>query len=456
MTISQEFMHPEMMAIGDSLYQGVRSLTIETSKMRNSAPVQVAHALGIGDEFSYPDPLRPILIDMENWLSMLPDLAEVKTDLAENTDYWFARPKSPSGRPLFENVSVAGSTIADLYEQTWQKADDFLKKLPAGTKAKIKNFQLSPTIVKALNNRFTLNPMGRAGLKNMSQIELVAARKPKRLLINIGSNNGLWDMAFDGKANGSMTYKKQLRKLAKKLNQLPADVEHIYFNNLALPSAVPNLMPLPDMVEWDENKKPGKGKYYGQYENRFGLKYGSMTGVQLAVLDNDVRDANADIKAILNAAFDNPSRLHFVDLAKMLSDFDSKHQKRAASNVIKLKNRKTLTNVMNNAGPFGGFARGGFQGLDGMHPTLVGYGVMAQRVLNEIKRYEGTRTVKINLDDAFEKDSLLTNMPAIWSFGLWLWRDIRRATADNQTLAVDQADEQAICDIFTAACNGFR
>ena len=161
-TIPDEYMRPEMMAIGDSLYQGVRSLTMKNGMMQLSAPALAAEGLGIRHRFTCPDPQRPIVVDMEKWLRMLPDISGIKEDMAKNIDYWFSRPSSPSGRLLFENVSVASATIADLYTQTWQTSDDFLKSLPPGAKNKIKKLnlgqiKLSPTI-QALNARFTLNP----------------------------------------------------------------------------------------------------------------------------------------------------------------------------------------------------------------------------------------------------------------------------------------------------------
>ncbi len=131
--IPDEYMRPEMMAIGDSLYQGVRSLTIKNGLNQLSAPAQVAEALSIRHKFTCPDPRRPILADMEKWLRMLPDLGGIKADLAKNTDYWFAKRPSPSGRLFFENVAVASATIADLTTQTWQSAQDYLRALPTGT-----------------------------------------------------------------------------------------------------------------------------------------------------------------------------------------------------------------------------------------------------------------------------------------------------------------------------------
>lgn len=457
MTIPEEYMRPEMMAIGDSLYQGVRSLTMKNNMMQLSAPALAAEALGIRHRFSCPDPQRPIVVDMEKWLRMLADIRGIKEDMAKNIDYWFAKPTSPSGRLLFENISVASATIGDLHTQTWQTSDDFLRTLPPGAKNRIKKLNIGEiklsTTIQALNARFTLNPSGKAAFRNLSQVGMVAARKPKRLLVNIGSNNGLWDIAFECNPKGRMTFKGEMQKLAQELNALPPDVEHIYFNNLGLPSTVPNLMPLPDTIEWDEARKPGKGKYYKTYENRFGFGYGSMTGQQLKQLDQHIAAVNKEVAQILTAAFDNPARIHFVDVAKLLQSFDSKHQKRTAKNVLKLNNGKTITNVMINAGLFGNFRRGGTQGLDGMHATVVGYGLMAQQVLDAIEKAEtGIKPARIDLNAAYDRDQLLNDMPQVWNLGLWLWRDIRRARAEGRPDPVEGPEDEALRDVMTMAC----
>lgn len=452
--IPDDYMRPDMMAIGDSLYQGVRSLTIKRGMTQLSAPALVAEALGIRHRFSCPDPNLPILIDMERWLSLLPDLDDVKQDLAQNADYWFAMPKSPSGRILFENVSVASATVADLYTHSWATADAYLKSLPRNAKRRIKALNFDGlnlgAIVQALNTRFTLNPSRVAAFKNMTQVDQVKARRPKRLLINIGSNNGLWDVAFESNPRGRVKLKRELRQLARRLNALPADVEAIYFNNLGLPSTVPNLMPLPDHIEW--TLKPGPGKYFKSYENRFGFGYGTMTGRQLETLDKHVTQVNKDAQKILRDAFDNRSRLHFVDLAGLLKKYDSKHRKRTAGNVVKLRNGKTLTNVTTEADFWGAFARGGIAGLDGMHLTVVGYGMMAQRVLDTIARAErGIGRPRVDLDEAYRRDKLLNYMPGVWSVGLWLWRDIRRAIDDEDN---DQATATVMKACASAAPHG--
>ncbi len=50
----------------------------------------------------------------------------------------------------------------------------------------------------ALNAKFLLNTYERDELKAMRPIDLVALRKPKHLLINIGANHGLIDITLRG------------------------------------------------------------------------------------------------------------------------------------------------------------------------------------------------------------------------------------------------------------------
>jgi lysophospholipase L1-like esterase len=457
--IPDEYMRPDMMAIGDSLYQGVRSLTIKRGLMQLSAPAQIAEALGIRHRFTCPDPMCPILVDMEAWLRMLPSVSDVKADLAVNANYWFGKPKSPSGTEFFENIAVASATVADLYTQSWQTSEDYLKRLPSGVKPRIKNLNWGDLdlarIVQSFNARFTLNPSGKRRYRGFTQVGLVAARRPKRLLINIGSNNGLWDMVFDAKPAGRIRMRQELKFLAQQLNALPPDVTDIYFNSLGVPSTVPNLMPLPDQEEWE--RKPGRGAYYDRYENRFGFGYGTMTGAQLERLDARVAEANEEARQILRAAFDDKKRLHFVDLAGLQKSRDAKHRKRTKTNVVKLKNRKTLSNVTTEANFFGGFARGGLAGLDGMHPTVVGYALMAERVLKAVAKAEpGERPKAIDLDHAFERDSLLTDMPGIWSLGLWLWRDVRRAQGRGDPNPASAPEREGIAGVLEACSRTIR
>ena len=439
--LPDELMRPPMMAIGDSMFNGVRSLSIDNELAQRSAPAQVATALGIRHRFFCPDYERPVLINAETWVRWFPDLSRIRDDYKSNARHWLTRPKSNSGRQAFDNVAIAGTTFADLTDDTAAKAHNRIaKRLKKHGKKALTTLSTDVPISDLfldLNTRFVLNPMGIAALEKKSQVAQVAMRRPERLLVNIGANNGLWNMAFAADPTGKMCF-DGLDKLAKQLNALPAEVKHIYVNNLVLPSTVPNLMPAPpDSAHY---QKPSGGKYHKRYENRVGFEYGSMTGGQLKTLDQRVIAANKKIRDTLRAAFADKRRLHFVDIATLLKIFDSKHKGRTNASAVVLKNGKRLRNYMLDAHPlaFGNnFREGGLAGFDGMHPTVVGYAKMAQLVLDAMVKHEGIGRPKIDLDRAYANDSLLTDVPGRWNILMWIWRDIRRAQASNEPSAAD-------------------
>jgi len=440
----------EMMAVGDSLYQGVRSMTIRADLCATSIPAQVAKALGIGD-FASPDMANPIIIDPENWLA---DLGRIGGDLAAFGAYWQGNPTSPGGHACFDNVSVGGAQVWHLYRYTAldgandAKAEfDKLegKPLSFGTMGK-----LDPTkLIFGANARFVLNPSNNPDLAQMTQLDWVAYRKPKRLLVDIGSNNGLWDMCFNGDpasrfyfgkdytaASGDPEDFTQIEELADALNRLPPEIEVIYFNNQGRPRCVPNLMPLPDQVEWETH--PGEG-YFDLYENRMALSmtYNRMTGAQMKALDDYVVAINAKIQQIITGRVSR--KVVFVDLYKVLSDNDAKHYGDVRATMA---GGKRVSNTMFESDPWGGMAHGGFFGLDGMHPTNVGYATVAQQVVNDIyaTEYAGKTPPVIDLDQMAKHDTLIQDCPGKWTPLMYLWRDIRRGASKSTDPALQVID----------------
>lgn len=454
--IPDEFMRPPMMAIGDSLYNGVRSLTIKNGLAQLSAPAQVAVALGLRHDFFCPDYGKPVLVDMEKWIRLFPNLKAIEEDYRTNAKYWLARPKPESARPVFDNIAIASTTIEDLYTDTWASAQGRIDKLrKKHGSAKLRSlYGPIGDLFFAVNTKFVLNPMGRAGLKSKTQIEQVEDRMPDRLLVSTGSNNGLWDICFD--ANPSRTVNLTgLKTLAQCLNALPAEVKHIYFNTLPLPSTVPNLMPIPDFAH---HQRPANGSHFKKYENRMGFGYGTITGTQMERLDKKMIEVNKKTKQIVRDQFDDKKRIRFVDMAALFNKYDSKHRGRTNRSAVVLRNRKRLRNYMLIAHPWG-FREGGLMGLDGMHPTVVGYAMMAQHVVDVVSKVENRQAAKIDIDAAFERDSLLTDMPGSWSYLLWLWRDIRRAQGrggHEETKHPDGDENASVADKLMSACVEFK
>ena len=419
---------PAMMAIGDSLFNGVRSLTINQQLAHWSAPAQVARALGIA--FILPDYPRNVVINFEQWLREFPNLIGVADDVGNNVGFWDTFPKS--ALPQFDNIAIASATYADMSCRTWKTADDEIASLH-GTLGD--NFgKLGANIAElffAFNTRFLLNPGADRALAAKSSLQIVAERKPPRLLVSIGANNGLWEMGFAAEASGGIggvsgpfnkDDLKDLETFVAGLKALPPNVKHIYMNALPMPGAVADMMPVPDV---SDTSKPGAGKYYATYENRFGFNYATLTGAQVAANDATVRAINERVATL--AASD--PRIHVVPIDQAFMAYDYKSNPDAKTVTAR---GKILSNLMLE-GPellFPDFWRGGLMGLDGMHPTIVGYAIMAQEILKSIEIHEGiAASVPPSVDLAYQVDTLLQKVPFSWDIVLDLALDIRRAIA---------------------------
>ena len=440
---------PEMMAIGDSLFNGVRSLTINAELAKWSVPAQVAKALGI--PFRTPTYPRAAVINMENWLRMLPDIDDIDSDVSDNIAAWLADVPAPCDP--FDNIAIASTTFSDMFTRTWKVAQGQIDTLKGQINVKGGLMALSAHLGElffAFNTRFLLNPSLDPSAPAKSSLEIAAERKPKRLLVSIGANNGLWEMGFDGNPDGFTPADiNDLQTFilggsgVTGLATLPAEIQHIYLNTLPLPSSVANLMPIPDGAE---SVKPGPGKYFANYENRFSLgSYAQLSADAVAAMDQRVAQVNNTIQQL---ATKDP-RIHIVRQDEVLKKYDSKHNADAA--VVVTHDGTTLSNVMTEAGiwPFPQFRCGGLMGLDGMHPTIVGYGLMAQQVLAAIQQEEGiAATYPIDLPrTVYDADTLLDSnsnpnggVPRAWAAVLWAWRDIRRAKASG--VAAPQGDHE--------------
>jgi lysophospholipase L1-like esterase len=421
---------PELMAIGDSLFNGVRSLTIDPALASWSAPAQLAKALGAN--LAVPDYPRNVVINFEKWLTEIVDIPGVLNDLSSNIAFWNTQPKS--ALPQFDNIAIASTTWSDMCTRTWQTAQAEIEQInhlvAAGQTTYNDNLG---ALFFAFNTRFILNPTGNPNTPAQTSMDIVAERKPTRLIVSIGANDGLWQMAFSSfacpgfnQANGvyGPAQVAALQTFLTALRNLPPEVQHIYVNTLPLPSTVPNMMPVDD----DFTNKPGPQGFYPKYENRFGFNYGQLTDVQIGA-NNKVM---ADLQVFMNGLVD-PNRIHFVPIDKMLLTHDFKTNAAGQEIAIPLPNVDPLSNMMIDAGTdittLTDYWDGGFAGLDGMHPTFVGYNLMAQTILSTIVASEpGFQPPGAlpTVAQAYAADTLLNHLPDDWTDLMYAWRDFRQ------------------------------
>lgn len=405
-------LNPELMVVGDSLAQGCRSLSVTADFCAQSWPARLAAVQGW--EFVTPDFPRPILFDLDDDIRRQLDLAALLrhrvpgfvSRFRQNLADW-VRNVPASRFDSFDNVAVAGARILDLYQQTPASAQ---RALDARTAARTLLEQLSDEgladIHNAINARFTLNPSQDAGSADVTQLEWVRARVPKRLIVQIGHNHGLYAIGSDATVardgatggNGGVGYFEQWTELARHLAELPPAVALIVVCLLPKVGAVANLRP--------KGSERADG-YAPAYEPVFSISPNTLSGAELAAADKGVRAANTRIEEIVRsaaAARGNEGRLRFIDVYGLFEKFDFKNLGGDARR-LSVPDRPTLDNLyLDRTLVLRNIAAGGFQSADGMHASGVGYALLASEVMDALGMTHDRGAL---LRRAFDEDLLL-------------------------------------------------
>ena len=411
---------PELMAVGDSIYNGVRSLTIDAGMAKLSVPAQVARAFNWG--FVAPDYPRNVLFDFER-LMRQPDLfLNLRQIIIDNVHDWLAD-KDWSQHDAFDNLAIAQAQIKDLTSFTYRDHVGQITRLLDAV-AGSANLQIGPLmdLHMAVNGCFLLNPAndGAAAVAPLSPLEIVALRQPKRLLVNIGINDGIWTVcleATEDKLDDNLAailtqITGTLGPALLKLRQTNA-VDNIYFNLLPKPSAVANLTP-----PRNPPACPPANGYYPRYVGRLG-QIGGLTSQGISDVDTKVAKLNQDIRAALGAMFAPVGGLAFVDIFAAMAGQDDKHCRETVP--VKVNHGRVqwhLTNKpLQSVAMLGGFVQGGLFGLDNLHPSGPGYAVLARAVCDAISKTETIPIPRpIVMQDVFDADTLLQNLPGALDF----------------------------------------
>jgi hypothetical protein len=456
-------MHPPVMAIGDSLFNGMRSASITETYARESVPAQIGRA--IAPEAPPPPPRypEPILIDLEAALARqsLGNLAlTIDRKLAEavaNARRWLGLhlAGNPDWPPAWDNLAISGGEVTHLIDTSaadWRAqgrqlapvldlAGSLTDLIASGQAGKLVDLHM------AINGAFLINPQALPQLDRLRPIDVVAARQPKRLLVGIGPNHGLIDITLRGDVEGgSQRLAKlpdEMARLAEMLVALPASVHHVHVSTLLMPSTVPNLVPV-DYLTADP-PKPGPDGYFPLYYRALGelARYGSVTAKEMAELDRFVAGIVAAVERSMLKVFAKArqDRLHFFRVGAALLKYDGKHdpakkitgrsegQRRTPGADLLFPNRQysNLPTRFDDM-PFGlvNFRGGGLCGLDNHHPSSLGYSIFARELLASMKRAEpGLDPVPIPITE--RADSLIKNYPTVWSSVVDVLETVKRS-----------------------------
>jgi lysophospholipase L1-like esterase len=398
---------PDFMAIGDSLYNGVRSATIHGELAALSGPAQAAPFLCGPNGFVVPDYPRPVLMDLEEVLREL-SLAELREGILANARAWQSA-STWSSHACFDNLAFAGAAIEELfpaanggitYAMNAPTIDLQIKALEANPKLDV---AAAAKLWFAINTAFVLNPSRGKAMANLSALDIVARRKPKLLAISIGSNDGLFGAILPGgyhqKIGEIDKIPEKFTRLGAHLAKLPKEIEKIAVTNLIRPSAVANLSP-----RSDDEKRPGCGKYFKSYIPRIGDARAELPAADVAAFDKQIVRVNAESAKALKSA---DSRIVITDIHAMVDQYDFKHGCKPGYLAVKDGHSTySLDNRVYRYSYLFGFLGGGLFGLDNMHPTAVGYSIMADALLTSFNKTERTDKQR-----AYDNDTLLQNPP---------------------------------------------
>ena len=105
-------------------------------------------------------------------------------------------------------------------------------------------------------------------------------------------------------------------------------------------------------------------------------------------------------------------KLVFVDLYKMVDGFDAKHFGPGRRLKVEVGGRTLhMSNYPFSANAFG-FRQGGLFGLDNMHPSNVGYALLANTIGKAVAAAEpGLKYRNADFDDAAAGDTLIMDPP---------------------------------------------
>jgi len=429
MDLADHLMCPELMIIGDSLAQGCRSLTVDKSLCAQSWAARVAAKQSWS--FVTPDFCRYVLFDLYDEIKRLGPFHDVAAidarfdnaaaRMIENIEEWL-QDRVESEYVCFDNLGVAGARISDLYTTTSERSNAYIRQLFPH-----KHFQPFPmseisNLHLAINSRFVLNPSRSKTYDKLTPIGWVLARKPQRLIVQIGHNHGLYQVGADARYGAidcsepdGTPFLRSIRRVATDLAPLASGTNVIW---VLLPkiSAVAGL---------DPSSTERHNGYARSYTSVFSLSRSSLSESQVRSIDQQIRRLNVKIRQIVSTAFAGAAIApHFIDAYRIFRDFDYKNsldesRKLTAGKYGALDNFYLRQRLLASAGSeiveadtLAHRVQGGVQSIDGLHPTGPGYAAFARAAVAAAGSHLFPHAIdELVVEESYAEDSLLKETP---------------------------------------------
>jgi hypothetical protein len=469
-----------LVTLGDSLTHGFQSGAIYNTNL--SYPALIARELGWSQQFRYPPvyggPGNGLPLNLEKLVRELGDRYQVEDGinaidvavflpwlrgyLDKVEDYWERGEgaKAPETGLINHNLAVYGWDLRNTLARTAQMAkaeiqgdrpkDDFLSEIPEHAQ-EIATLRVLNTARDAAGK--FLSPVQAAALLSQAgSVETGQGDGIETLIVLIGSNNALgsiltfnvvWSGAdyMDMSKNDKYTvwipshFRAELNRLVEEVKKIKA--RHVIWGTVPHVTIVPFARGI-NKNQKGQKVKPGS-RYYPLYvpfwfnENNFSAKRSPrLTENQVRAIDSVIDQYNQSIVEVVRQArqqgrdwyvFETAALLDRLAQRRYIEDVDARpdwwtpYPLPAALNALNPKPTSSFF-VSNRQGR----KAGGLFSLDGIHPTTIGYGIMAQELIKIMQRagvkfYNANGTermgaIALDFNRLIQEDSLISNPPA--------------------------------------------
>ncbi|WP_020402779.1 hypothetical protein [Gracilimonas tropica] len=383
--------------------------------------------------------------DEITWNEYLPAAKHMIQTLKRIKKYWEGGLKDLSverSQP-YHNQSIWGFNISDSWIVNERNSREYIANNPE----RFTVFDFLPDHAKFTTARLVLNPSLKTDFEERSQIDnaqiLADDGGIENLIVCLGHNNMIaavtdlkliWTEdqdieGFPGERKYTVYrpehFEKQYRKLAEKVSKLNA--ERVFVPTLPY-------VTIPPVMRGVNNDLSSKRLGYFDYYTRFWIwdedfhpdKHPHLTKDEAIQLDLTMDEYNAIIKKVAGEY-----GWHVVPMAKNVAGMA---RRRLGGELVRdfpkgladaLKAQDSTAHLVDEHGDVhlstdfirlnneGKLYKGGIFSLDGLHPTTIGYGLMANVYLKTMARAGVKFKHSINWDEVVREDSLVSDPPKL-------------------------------------------
>lgn len=499
---------PKLVAIGDSLTQGVQNGAIFRPYL--SYPALIADSLGLdvpndfrtprfpgsGVPFNLEGFLRSLRervgteIDRGEWIWKFPLFLEDFIDEVEDCYERGLGSKPAAHNRIYHNLAVASFRVRDSFtvdsnycseqidraEGWWE--DDFLG-LPSAPMYRIARRVLNPRsgLASTPSTQGVSNP--RSGLASnqscpqqderntWTQIdnlrELNNREGPvENLIVFFGANDclgtvvtlnvkdmeGVKEPPTDSQKRretynltSTAVFSNDYEELVAAISEVISENTRVFVGtvpSVTIPPITQGIRPVqPDMADGD-----GYFQYYGPFfstEENFNPRHKHLTRDEIQIIDRRIDDFNKIIRKIVEGRREENGGWHVVDIHDLLKRLAVKRNNMSIAPQQPLRDLLRDDHLLLSLNPIPSVLRletkdarrlgGGLFSLDCIHPTTIGYGLIAEEFLREMQAagVPNADPNRLNWEKIIQQDSIIQFPPVLWD-------DIINAAQSHSTL----------------------